>query len=592
MATSLGIHLRADGFAFALVEGGAKKHALKASGAERLPPGADAKAVGKALAEAIKVRKADSVCIVTPSGRVVLRELSLPFTERDKVLQVLKFEVESELYHLNVEDAIADFAPLEGDRATPSLLVGVMPKAHVAQAIEVAKGGGWDPHAVLPSYGGFASALAVLAPRLSGCAPGAAPEDSAPLLFAHLGPSETLIAQVGAGGRLRALRTVPLGWLELLRDAQPPAEAAAPAAAEAPAEEGEVAEAEVAPTVLFDGDPALISVSLTEAIARADGAKLAALRNRLASEVRRAAAAMPAGASEILLSGEDLPGWEQAVATRTGLSVRRLDAAVGDDALRADLPALGAAWAGLGLGGIAMNFRQEEHRYARGLERVEGPLTLALVGLIAWLLIDAGVHFRQGQWLKRDADRVYREADARVAQLNKRVQEDQTYPQEWLIKNDLTGSSVSDAQRIGVLAGRVSESKRLLDQLMGEADVEMPASCLEAWRLLMIFLEKELGSFGERWMIESFDFTSMDAARGGGETPAHVQAKFGLTLLSEDAELTAGVFDRIERGLKAQPWCVGTPTIPTTETSKAGNGKTATVTVNMDTARVKEATQP
>lgn len=601
MATSLGIHLHADGFSYALVEGSAKKHALKQAGEGVLQRGLSPKAIGKAIADAVKVRKADHLCMVTPSGRVVLRELSLPFSERDKVLQVLKFEVESELYHLNVEDVIADFAALEGERATPSLLVGVMPKTHVRQSLDAAAGAGWDPHAVLPSYGAYAAALGVLGPRLSGAPPGAAPEDSEPLLFAHLGACETIVAQVGAGGRLRALRTVPMGWLELTRDLAPAADAAHEVlppepkepAAEGAAEEAEDAAAETEVAALFGAEPALRGCELGDAIERAGRERVAALCRALSAELRRAVAAMPAGPTRIRLTGADLPGWEQAVAARTGLAVSRLDTAAGDEPGRADLVALGAAWSGIGLNPAPMNFRQEEFRYARGLERVEGPLTLALVGLIAWLVIDSGLHVKKGLWLRKDADRIYQEADARVVQLNKRVNEDEDYPKDWLIKNDLSGSDVGAGQRIRVLAGRVNDAKRQLDQLMGEADVEMPASCLEAWRLLMHFLEDELGEAKVKWMIESWDFTAADASRGNNAEPAHVVAKFGLSLISEDAELTAGVYDRVERGLRAQKWCVGDPVIPTTEATKAGNGKTASITVKIDTSRApKEEDRP
>ena len=50
--------------------------------------------------------------------------------------------------------------------------------------------------------------------------------------------------------------------------------------------------------------------------------------------------------------------------------------------------AAGAALRGLGRDGSRMNFRQEEYRVTRGIERVEGPLTWMLVGLIAFLLVD------------------------------------------------------------------------------------------------------------------------------------------------------------------------------------------------------------
>lgn len=621
MATSLGIQLRADGFAWVLLEGSAKKPALKSSGRAGFPSAAATpKELGKVLAAEIGLRKADHLTVTVPSPRVVMRELSLPFQEREKVLQVLKYEVESELYHLAVEDVVADFIPLETERATPALLVGVAPKKHVAQAIELAAGAGWDPHAVQASYGCYASALALTAPRLAGtpeaeAGEAAAPEEDAAaataLAFAHFGPDETLLAVVGPGGRLRAARALPLGWLDLLHGVELPqaaqgevilpdgkAAAAAPAEAEADkavkpgkgggAEGGAAPEAEegadAAPQGLFGGAPdARAGVDFKGAQELAGSDRARELCKRLANEIRRGLAAMPAaGAAELRLTGDLLPGIEEALTARIGMPARRLrrgpDLIGGDDGL---MIALGAALEGFGAAPAPMNFRQEEFRYARGLERVEGPLTLALVGLIAWLVIDAGVHLKTGIEIRRKADTVYLAADKRVADLNQRVLEDADYPDDWAIKNDMSGAGVSDGERIALLDSRVKAAVRQIDELMGQSDLEMPPSCLEAWRLLMLFLEKELQDYPEKWMIESFDLTAVDRSRSGSGAPPHVEAKFGLTLKSDDAARVAATFDRIDRGLREQPWCVDAPTIPSTEAAKVGPGKTAVITVKI-----------
>ncbi len=615
MASSLGIHLRADGFSYALVEGSAKKPTLKASGEGSFPSAAAApKTLGKLIADAVKLRKADQLTVCVPAQRVVLRELSLPFQERDKVLQVLKFEIESELYHLNVDEVVADFLPLEGERATPSLLVGVMPKRHIKQALAVAEGAGWDPSTISVSYSGFASALAAIAPKLAGPEEVAKGVDAAPLAFVYLGADETLLAQTGPSGQLRALRTLPIGWLELVRDLAPAASAdaaagadgaAAAAPVEAAAEAGPAGkdgakgkdkvkdeEEEEAPSILFDADPGLpTGMSLNEALELAGHQRAVDLCKRLANEIRRGLAAMQAGAAAIHLAGAALPGLDEALTARSGIPVQRLQHEQAAFA-RADLIALGAALEGLAGTGEAMNFRQEEFRYARGLERVEGPLTLALVGLIAWFVIDSGVNLKQGMHLKSESDRIYLAANARVEDLNKRVRDDEDYPDDWLIKNDLTGLDIGAGERILQLDARVKAARKQLDELMGQSDLEMPPSCLEAWRLLMGFLEKELGSYPDKWLVESFDFTAVDRGRGGGGTPPHVEAKFMLTLKSEDAERIAATFDRIDRGLREQPWIVDAPTIPTTESAKVGPGKTAPITVKISTARAAEEVKP
>lgn len=616
MATSLGIHLRADGFSFALIEGSAKKPVLRSSGEGVFPSAtASPKALGKLIADAVKLRKADHLTVCVPSRRVVLRELSLPFQERDKVLQVLKFEIESELYHLNVDEVIADFLPLEGERATPSLLVGVMPKSHISQALAVIEGAGWDPSNVSVSYSGLASAVAAMAPTLAGAEEVAQGVDAAPLAFVYLGPDETLLALTGPTGQLRALRTLPIGWLEMVRDmaqvvptpevadapeaaAPVPVEAAKPDVKEGKSKsksksnEAEPAEEPEAPSILFDADPALpVGLTFGEALELAGHTRVAALCQRLANEIRRGLAAMQAGVTTIHLTGAELPGLDQALTARAGIPAQRLRN-VQESFARADLIALGAALEGMNPGGTAMNFRQAEFRYARGLERVEGPLTLALVGLIALFVIDSGVHLKQAMHLKSESDRLYAAANARVEDLNKRVRDDEDYPDVWLIKNDLSGLDVADRDRVLQLDARVKAARKQLDELMGQSDLEMPPSCLEAWRLLMVFLEKELGAYPDKWLVESFDFTSVDRGRGSSGGVPHVEAKIVLTLKSEDAERIAATFDRIDRGLREQPWCVGAPTITSTESSKVGPGKTAPITVNIATAPVAEEAKP
>lgn len=601
MATSLGIHLRADGFSFALLDGSAKKPALKAAGEGVFPAaGMEPKALGKLIADAVKLRKADHLTICVPSQRVVLRELSLPFQEREKVLQVLKFEIESELYHLNVDEVIADFVPLEGERATPSLLVGVMPKRHIKQSLDIIEGAGWDPATISVSYSGFASAVGAMAPKLAGEEELAKGIDAAPLAFVYLGADETLLALTGPTGQLRALRTLPIGWLEMVRDLAAPAAAAASAAAPAPepvpAPSAETMkgseEAESPPSALFDADPALpVGLGLSEALELAGHTRASALCKRLANEIRRGLAAMQAGATVIHLAGAALPGLDEALTARLGIPAQRLRHPQ-EAFARADLISLGAAWEGLAGAGNTMNFRQEDFRYARGLERVEGPFTLALVGLIAWFVIDSGVNLKQAMHLKSESDRIYVAANARVEDLNKRVRDDEDYPDDWLIKNDLKGLDIAARERINQLDARVKAARKQLDELMGQSDLEMPPSCLEAWRLLMNFLEKELGAYPDKWLVESFDFVSVDRGRGGSGAQPHVEAKFSLTLKSEDAERIAATFDRIDRGLREQPWCVDAPSIPTTESCKVGPGKTAPITVKISTARAPEVAKP
>ena len=139
---SLGISLRPDGFTFAICDGSLKKYSVAASGSGLLPSDhrGRAKELGKALALALKsegAAKYDRVSIAAPGLSSPLRELSLPFSDREKIMQVLKFEVESELYHLDIEDVVCDYIELQDERATTTLLVASQPKNDIQVTLDV-----------------------------------------------------------------------------------------------------------------------------------------------------------------------------------------------------------------------------------------------------------------------------------------------------------------------------------------------------------------------------------------------------------------------------------------------------------------------
>jgi len=602
MAKSLGISLQSDRFAFVLLEGNAKRYSVRKCGEGVLPQGVEGlKQLGKVIDDAVSA-SADEVSLALPSSGVVLRELGLPFSEREKVMQVLKFEVESDLYHLDIDEVLCDFVELQDDRATPTLLVSVLPKTHMETALGLCEAGDWDPEIVGVALGALYDAVGELA---------RSDEDVRPEAFLHLGADASLLLLLNEDGTLQAARSIPLGWRELARGLKPAVDPDAEGGGEEEVEEEldfEIVEGEQEKGVkkpepepekeeeedevdhsmagrLFGGDPTLpVGVSLEEALAHATPEKLATFHRRLANEVRRGLEAMEAGALRLRLMGAELPGLADFLRQRLGRDVEPLDLGFADDDGNfADPVALGMALRGLGAARTQVNFRQEEFRYARGLERVEGPLTLALVGIIAFMVVDMALNFNVVKARKLDASRIYAEADAKVKALNQRVREDEDYPDEWIIKNDLSGLDISEQARIGVLASRVMDAKRDLDKLMGEADVDMPPSCLEAWRLVMQYLDETMADWDDRWMIEGFDLTSFDARREG-DIP-YVEVEFGVTLLSENALMTASRYDQLEAGLSNQIWSVKPAEVPVAEAADVPGARTATITCFVRTDR-------
>ncbi|MFQ5749385.1 MAG: hypothetical protein ACE5H3_08020, partial [Planctomycetota bacterium] len=240
MARSLGLNLQPDGFSFVLLEGNARRYTVKATGAGRLDPEArdPLKALGKTLARALrnggKGSRRDQVVITVPSVDTVLRELSLPFSDRDKVHSVLKFEVESDLYHYDIDEVVCDFLELQDERATSTILVAALPKKDIATALDLADVGGFDPPVLDLDLGALATALPELAPAGGEGGPESDELDG----FFYVGPYSSLLVVRGPEG-LRAVRAMRSGWRELgrgLEDAgeEEPAGAESAPGAEAP----------------------------------------------------------------------------------------------------------------------------------------------------------------------------------------------------------------------------------------------------------------------------------------------------------------------------------------------------------------------
>ena len=613
MARSLGIHLQSHGFDFALLEGSAKRYSVTKSGSTvfRAEDLRSTKRLGKLIADTVKAGKVDQVIVTLPASGVVMRELSMPFNDREKVMQVLKFEVESELYHLDIDDVIADFIELNDGRATPTLLVSVLEKERIASSLEVLDHADCDPPVVTLSHGSLLAALNEL-PHT-----GSSDVDSREA-YLHIGAESSLMMVLNGDGSLYAVRALPLGWLELARGiniedaemalpessdsedsedseavdeesegAEDGAESSEGITAEASSEDGaeESEDSEDSDDddheVSIGGDSSLpYGISFETALELADDATQRSFMTRFASEIRRGLAAMgiPSGGSLYML-GALIPGLEGFLEARLGKDIAPLDLGHSDKNDLAPEPiAFGAALRGLGVDISPMNFRQEEYRYARGLERVEGPLTLALVGLIVFFAIEFVMNFKVIQQRQSDSELLYVKAHNKVEELNESVREQEEFPIEWIIKSDFAGTGVADEERIVRLGNNVRKGKEQLDELMGASALEMPASCLEAWRQLMAFLEDEMASYNGRWMIENFEFSSVEAS---SRMPAHVDAKFGITIFPDGSGDFIARFDQIPTALNRQDWTVGEALIPNTESVGDEGAKTGVVKVKI-----------
>jgi Tfp pilus assembly PilM family ATPase len=619
---SLGISIQPDGFSFALCDGSLKKHTLAAAGSGRLDGGSGdpRKELGRKLSAALKEAKAskfDRVTVSLPSIDVALRELSLPFSERDKVMQVLKFELESDLFHIDIDEVVCDFIELQDDRATSTLLVAAQPKESIQTGLDILEAGGLDSALFDLDYAALASIAAVIPAVETGAADQPDDEESsnraiaeADALYALLwvGPYCSVVLIHNQRG-VRHVRTLHVGYRELGRGldssvpevhAEPVPEGAdetdlhAAESAEAVANEAleELAENE------GDSDPEIESESLfgvdgqlpthqnlTELLRLANPADVEDFRARLVAELRRGLIASSLQLSSLTVVGGQIPELDQLLGQRLGIPIGAFSF---DRA--ADPVAIGAALRGLGDKSSSMNMRQEEYRYTRGLERIEGPLTFALVGLIAFFVLTGVVDFKRGSAMMNAAAGLDPERGSLLLNTAKRVEEilndklPENAPNSWRVQTSFEGQDIPLETHITKLYFGVEEANEQLDELFGTGTLEMPQSCLEAWRLISDVLKRELDGRKQRWMLESLAFTSVDSK---GKTEAHVKCDMVITILDDQASLATKTGESLQRAFQAKDWILEPPVNNGWGPPEEGAGSSSTITLLISVKKSK-----
>src|SRR5690606_27681684 len=106
MARSCGIRIGAGAFELVVLDGGPRKHRVVAAVSGALPGDGleDPGAVGAALKRALKGVNvpAENIGVAMDSRHAAFRKVKLPFSDRSKIEQVLKFEVEGELPQFSI----------------------------------------------------------------------------------------------------------------------------------------------------------------------------------------------------------------------------------------------------------------------------------------------------------------------------------------------------------------------------------------------------------------------------------------------------------------------------------------------------------
>ncbi len=362
MARSCGIRIGPRRYELVVLDGSAKKHRITAYRSGEFPLGGDdpAEDAARELRAAAKAHNIprDAVAAVIDSGHAAFRRLTLPISDRSKIDQVIKFEVEGMLPQWNIDDVVVDYHVLSQDENSCQVLVSAVPKQDLAAIIAICERAGIEPLEIeLES-----SALVNAATVSEICH-----VDDAQLLV-HVSDHSTSVVVMDAG-EVREMRVIHIG--ALTHDV----------AQHGAAEDLDVEDEEVEETLDFipeELDPAERARRIDQAIKR--------IRRELGRTISAARTLHPIDA--IYVCGMELPGLIGSDVQ--DVPIYLLDCFDEDGGQPADgfgqlVVPYGSAVRQLGGGLMRPSLRREELHYSGAFERIEFPLAVACLLLFAFL---------------------------------------------------------------------------------------------------------------------------------------------------------------------------------------------------------------
>lgn len=545
MARSCGIRIGPRRFELVVLDGSPKKHRITAFKASEFPAGGD-DPVGAAVAmlrDAAKTHNVptENVALAVDTGMAAFRTLKLPFSDRDKIEEVIKFEVESQLPQWNIDDVIVDFVPMEKTGNETNLLVMAVPKVELAKTIDLCTRAGLEPLEV--DLEATAMLNAALAADLCHV-------DDAQILV-HIGETSTCVV-VMDGGLVRSMRAIHIGALSH----EP----------EQPAVE-EVAETEPGGKPAPPPDPGMPAEELQRRLEHA----VSRIRRELGRTVSGARTAHPLDA--IYVCGIELP--ELVGTTVLDVPVYELDAFEADSGRPVEgaaplVVAYGMALRQLGGAALATSLRREELRYTGAFERIELPLAVASLLLVTWLAVFNIFEIRQVQLREGDVDSwrrsavnfmIGKPAEAVPGTLDQPPASMTAYIDGIRKLNLKPGMKPDQNPEIDPDRTRIEQMQKLRSLLNTEimslnkelgntGEVTQPQSALEALTVVLGTLA-ELGEEGGRVSVRQIDSQYQLGRMGTSDT---VRVVLNLSFFADTTLQASQNMERFSAALKSKPW--------------------------------------
>ena len=550
MARSCGLRIGPRRFELVVIDGSPKKHKITSYLSGELPRGGAGDeavaqaAVAAALKEALKGHNLprDNVGLVIDTGFGAFRTFKVPFTDRAKIEEVLKFEVESLLPQWSIDDVIVDFHVQDSTPDSSELLITAVPKQDLRRVLSLCEKAGIEPQeAELETTAMVNAALGA----------GLCPVDSAQILV-HIGVQSTSVVVVDAG-KVREMRAIHIGALSH-EIGSAPAEGDAPE--EGAEKAGEKPPEEAAAAVV--ADPLEVQRRLDQAIRR--------ITRELGRTISAARTAHPI--QTVYVCGYEIPDLVGSVIQ--DVPVKILDAFEKDGGQPAEgysqfVVAYGAAVRQLGGGVLHPSLRREELRYSGAFERVELPLAVVCLLLLTLLGVWNIFLYREATWVDGGL-KIWRDnaTSFLVGNLKKGQKGYLEFPSkpvaDYVANYDADTDRSKFEQLQHVRALLVAENTKLEKELGQDAELTLPQSALSALTLVLDVLDKGGQNMG-RPSLRKIRATYQQGKAGKTDT---VRVVMDLTIFANGSTLATQNFEAFKTALASEPWFAGTEDKPTT----------------------------
>jgi Tfp pilus assembly PilM family ATPase len=541
MTTTCGIHIDGRRYHLVAIDGGVRKHKVRAAVSGMIGPDEDPiSSIGGALRRAVKEHKLNptEVQLAVDSGLAAFRTLTLPFDDKTKIEEVIKFEIESDLPQWDIDEVLVDFIVLSSRPGIKSnLLVTALPKDCMEMQLAACEAGGLEAgEAELSGTALFDAAYE------TGCLA----DDTAQILV-HVGATSTTVV-VADGGRLSSVRAIRAG-------ANPGYNQPGAHSALTEVQDDEEAEDQEA-SVPEQEDGLEVERRLRQTVQR--------IRRELGRTVSGAQTTNDIEA--IYICGQELPDLVRDELFDT--PVRSLEVLTDDEMERPSefVVAYGAALHAMGAGALSPSLRREELRYTGKFERLELPLAVFSLFLFTLLTVQLIVTNQQINW--RDEGPLHDPGDMQIWMTasnswvfpnpDKVVRTRLTLPPESIAAYAKKAQAGEDKVRtkyeeIKEISRRIKNEIFTLKKDLGQvSDIEQPQSALEATCLVMGVLRKLKETSELRFGIRDY---KAQYRSGSGQKGDYVEIQLVMDFFSDSTGRATRDYSSVQRAIKAEDWC-------------------------------------